>query len=53
MDDIFTQQRPLIKRLYQEERKSLKQLKEILESEYQFPESSYGFMYPSHVPPLS
>ncbi|CAH0018189.1 unnamed protein product [Clonostachys rhizophaga] len=40
MADIFTQHRPLIKRLYQEERKSLKQLKEILESEYQFPESS-------------
>ncbi|CAG9942058.1 unnamed protein product [Clonostachys rosea f. rosea IK726] len=43
MDDIFTQHRPLIKRLYQEERKSLKQVKEILESEYQFPESSLAF----------
>uniref|UniRef100_A0A8H7K8Q2 Clr5 domain-containing protein n=1 Tax=Bionectria ochroleuca TaxID=29856 RepID=A0A8H7K8Q2_BIOOC len=43
MVDIFTQHRPLIKRLYQEERKSLKQVKEILESEYQFPESSLAF----------
>ncbi|VUC25943.1 unnamed protein product [Clonostachys rosea] len=37
MDDIFIQHRPLIQRLYQEERKTLKEVKIILERDHQFP----------------
>ncbi|CAG9983596.1 unnamed protein product [Clonostachys byssicola] len=37
MDDIFILHRPLIQRLYQKERKTLKEVKEILERDHQFP----------------
>jgi hypothetical protein len=37
MDSIWTQHEAVIRHLYQIERKTLKQVKEILESQYGFP----------------
>ena len=38
-EDLWDQHAPLIRQLYEVERKTLKQVKDILETEYQFPNS--------------
>ena len=48
-EDVWVRYAPLIKSLYQEERKTLSQVKAILENEHGFPKTPYVIFSPPRV----